>query len=100
MTTYIPFIPIITSLETSIEPVVQHKFHREKKWKWNLGVLFFSYNGEQNQTFSPQCFQQQQYLTTYQQLSQVFCPFQQYVDAHLYMLHHSQFGCSSAPALL
>lgn len=31
MTMYIPFISTITVLETSVEPVAQHKFQSEKK---------------------------------------------------------------------
>jgi len=42
MTIYLPFIPIITSLEVGIEPVVQHKFHTDKRVKMKSGSTFSS----------------------------------------------------------
>lgn len=40
MIIHLPFIPFITLLEAGIEPVVQHKFHAEKRVKMKSGSTF------------------------------------------------------------
>lgn len=95
MIIYLPFIPIITLLEAGTEPVVKHKFHAVKSEN-EIFFLVIMENTSRSFQLSHTVFKS----NTYQQLFQVFYPFQQYVDAHLYMLRHSQFGCFSAHALL